>query len=191
MTQSNVARIANGAPPGDADLIDAIAGGDNAAFELLYRRYAPRLHAFLQRLLSRHGLIEEVVNDSMLVVWRKARAYHACTKVSTWIFAIAQRRALKALSRSQRVVATAANEDAIDRPGPDGELQQTQLRTHVTRALAQLPVQQSVVLRLVYFEGYACREVADLMDCPVDTVKTRAFHARRKLKSMLALTQAG
>ena len=76
-----------------AQLISGTANGDLRAFECLYRDYHPRLSRFLQRLTRSPTLVEELINDTMLVVWQKAASYNHESKVSTWIFAIAYRKA--------------------------------------------------------------------------------------------------
>src|SRR5579862_1464247 len=81
----------------DVQLIRRIAAGDARAFEELYRAYHPRLSRFLINILKRTHLVEEVLNDTLLVVWRQPDRYNGHSKVSTWIFAIAYRKALKAL----------------------------------------------------------------------------------------------
>ena len=89
-------------PGGSADeaaLLRRIAVGDRQAFESLYRGYFPRLTRFLERLIRRSHVVEEVLNDTMLVVWRKAASFNGESKVSTWIFSIAYRKALKAVKR--------------------------------------------------------------------------------------------
>jgi len=65
-----------------------------------------------------------------------------------------------------------------------------QFRERLCRALTTLPLEQLTVLELTYFEGYGCREVASLMACPVETVKTRMFHARRKLRGLLSTARS-
>ena len=81
----------------DVALIERVVAGDLRAFETLYRSYFPRLTRFLDRMMRRPELVEEVLNDTMLVVARNAQKYNHASKVSTWIFAIAYRKALKAL----------------------------------------------------------------------------------------------
>ena len=150
-------------------LLDRIAAEDASAFDALYRAYQPRLKRFIGGMTQRSALIEEVLDDTMMVVWRKAPTYNGEAKVSTWIFAIAYRQTLKALRRR--------------------ELQQQELHRHLGQALAGLSADQRAVIELTYYLGYACREIAQIMGCPVDTVKTRMFYARRKLKTLLALKQ--
>ena len=78
-------------------LIRQVAGGDMTAFETLFRRYYPRLRRFLERMTRRPHLVDEILNDTMLVVWRKAHTFNLRSKLSTWIIGIALRRSLKAL----------------------------------------------------------------------------------------------
>jgi RNA polymerase sigma-70 factor (ECF subfamily) len=107
--------------------------------------------------------------------------------VSTWIFAIAYRQSLKALERPSAQEETSIDERAeASAPGPDDALQQQEVRKHLDDALRTLSPEQRAVMELTYYFGYACREIADIMGCPVDTVKTRMFYARRKLKASLA-----
>ena len=99
MHGSSGARIraanASGVDASDARLISQVASGDRHAFETLYRGYFPRLTRFLNGMTRSVQLIEEIINDTMLVVWQKARTFDGSCKVSTWIFAIAFRKAPK------------------------------------------------------------------------------------------------
>ena len=168
-------------------LVGRVASGDGAAFEALYRCFYPRLRRFLERMTRRPQLVEEILNDTMLVVWRKAHTYNLRSKVSTWIFAIAFRKALKALKRLDDPVDADPDDYASpDGPGPDSELMQQELRALLSHAMSSLSVEQRAVVELTYYQGCAYREIAAIMGCPVDTVKTRMFHARRKLKALLA-----
>jgi RNA polymerase sigma-70 factor (ECF subfamily) len=162
----------------------APAGRDAA--DALYRAYHPRLTRFLDRMLRRPPLVEEVLDDTMLVVWRGAQRYNGTSKVSTWIFAIAYRTALKALRRLDEAVEDAADDvHASLEPGPEQRLDERQVREQLRKALGALPAPQRAVVELTYYHGIAYREIAAIVDCPVDTVKTRMFHARRRLKALL------
>lgn len=172
---------------GEVELLGRIMGGDRHAFEQLYRAYFPRLSRFLGRMTRSATLIEEVVNDTMLVVWQTAPRYDGSCKVSTWIFAIAYRKALKGLHRRDEPVEAEA--DANLAPAslePERQLSQRQLRLTLEQALAELPMQQRMVVLLTYYHDMAYQDIAEIVDCPVNTVKTRMFHARRKLKERLA-----
>jgi RNA polymerase sigma-70 factor (ECF subfamily) len=172
--------------PDEVVLLKGVADGDRDAFEVLYRCYHPRLTRFLERVTRRPQMVEEVLDDTMLVVWRKAQTYNHRSKVSTWIFGIAVRKAMKALKRVDDAIDSGAEEQEIEaKSGPEGELQQRQLRAMLGHAMSALSAEQRAVVELTYYEGYAYGEIAEIMACPVDTVKTRMFHARRRLKALL------
>lgn len=175
----------------DARLLARIAGGDRLAFERLYHLYFARLTRFLNRSTRSPPLIEEIVNDTMLVVWRKAPSWDASCKVSTWIFAIAWRRARKALSSMHTALDEAIElEPDLFEAGADSqpERQCELLRQHqaVDAALQALPADQRAVVQLTYFHDMGYADIADVLGCPQNTVKTRMFNARRRLASLLA-----
>lgn len=175
-----------GPEPDEVRLIGRAAAGELPAFEALYRLYHPRLTRFLERVTRRPPLVEELVNDTMLVVWRRADSFNGQSKVSTWIFGIAYRKALKALKRLDEPV---ADEQADERPepgpGPERQFGQGQSNAALARALDELSAAHRAVVTLTYFHGIGYQEIAEIVDCPVDTVKTRMFHARRRLKTLL------
>jgi len=171
----------------EACLISRIADGELRAFEQLYRAYHPRLTRFLERVTRRPGLVGELVNDAMLVVWNRAATYNNGCKVSTWVFAIAYRKAMKALSRWDEPVPDEPTDDcAPAEADPAQRLAQSQLRVRLARAMDALSAEQRAVVALTYLHGIGYREIAEIVGCPVDTVKTRMFHARRRLKTLLA-----
>jgi len=173
-------------PDGDAACIRRVADKDRRAFDLLYRGYYRRLTRFLEQVTHRPHLTEEVLNDTMLVVWRKAHTFDGTSRVSTWIFAIAYRKALKAIKRLGES-SVAMPEESLGLPSrdPEGEAMVRESRARIGRALEALSPEQRAVVELTYYHGYAYREIAEIVHCPVDTVKTRMFHARRKLKTLL------
>ena len=172
----------------DRDLMRRISQGDREAFDLLYRRFADRVRAFLMRVLPLRALVDETLNDAMHAVWRHSARYDESCRLSTWIFAIAQRKALHAL-RHARVRERFAVNEVPARSEPDAETLLSQLTERLRRAMVQLPAEQVAVLELTYFEGYECREVASLMKCPLQTLKTRMFHARRKLRGIFSVAR--
>jgi RNA polymerase sigma-70 factor (ECF subfamily) len=167
-------------------LLGRVAAGDRLAFETLYRGYFPRLTRFLERLMRRPQVVEEVLNDAMLVVWRKAASFSGQSKVSTWIFAIAYRKALKAMTRFDDPVESDDELSESPLPGPEGRLMQRQLAESLWESIGSMSAEHRAVIELTYYHGYAYREIAQIMGCPIDTVKTRMFHARRRLRLMLS-----
>jgi RNA polymerase sigma factor (sigma-70 family) len=187
----SVSSQASAAPRRSTDAVDLalmsrIVARDLRAFESLYRIYHPRLDRFLGLVTSRRVIVEEALNDTMLVVWRQPAAYTGQCKVSTWIFAIAYRTALKALrTQDEPVEAPAAENLASEEAGPEQQLSLRQTRAALARALETLSAEQRAVLILTYFHDLPYAEIARVVDCPVDTVKTRMFHGRRRLRAAL------
>ena len=172
----------------EAALIERVARGDLRAFEALYRSYFPRLTRFLERMTRRPELVEEILNDTMLVVSQSAHKFNRGSKVSTWIFAIAYRKGLKALRDLKEPVDSDPDLEEMvgpDRSEPRQELMQLQLRRVLSAAVEALSANHRAVIELTYFQGAGYREIAEIMGCPIETVKTRMFHARRRLKALL------
>jgi len=171
---------------GEACLVGRIAAGDRRAFEALYRAYFPRLGRFLQRMTRSSTLIEEIVNDTLLAVWRKAATFDGSSKVSTWIFAIAYRRACKALQAFDEPVDAGVDErEGVDADRPDWQFERARLAHAVDAALAQLPLAQRTAFQLTLYHDMSQAEIAEIMACPVNTIKTRLFHARKRLALLL------
>ena len=165
----------------ELELLRLVAQQDRAAFRELYLAYHGRLARFLMRMMSRHDVIEEVINDTLWTVWLKAGDYRGESLVSTWIVGIAYRRALKALrtEHSRRTL-------QIDEPPQAPDVQaRNEEREWLDCGLAELPFEQRMVLELSYLLGHSCEEIATIMQCPVNTVKTRMSYAREKLRASL------
>ncbi len=178
---SGMSSASSAANERELELLRLVVARDRAAFKELYLIYHRRLARFLMRMTSHHELIEEVINDTMWTVWQKASDFRGASRLSTWIVGIAYRRALKALRQSSQHghARAEAQLTAIDAHSVDEE------REWIERALAELPFEQRSVLELSYLLGHSCEEVAEIMKCPVNTVKTRMFHAREKLRRSL------
>jgi RNA polymerase sigma-70 factor, ECF subfamily len=169
---------------GEADLIARVAEGDRKAFEQLYHLYHRRMARFLTRLTRRYDIVEEVINDTFWIVWRKAHTFRGDSQPSTWILGIAYRKARNAFRASARLAEKNLQPELLPltSEGPAGS---EELRDWLARALAELPVEQRLAVELCYELGHSCEEIAAIMGCPVNTVKTRLFHARAKLQKLL------
>jgi RNA polymerase sigma-70 factor, ECF subfamily len=168
-------------------LLARIARHDSAAMKELYLLYHRRLARFLMRLTTRYELAEEIINDTFWVVWQHAGDFRGASRVSTWILGIAYRRGLKTLRYAGP---PPADVDVAAEAGTDEPAQRQELNEWVDMALQRLPLEQRMVIELAYHVGHSCEEIATIMQCPVNTVKTRMFHARRKLRTLLT-TLAG
>jgi len=165
----------------ERELMAAVARQDRRALETLYRSYYARLFRFAFRMTRSHGAADEIVNDVMLAVWRSAKNFRGSSKVSTWIFGIAYRQALKRLSKKSLTIAPDFDPDDV--PASDGASPED--RDWIRHGVDTLPAAQRLAVVLVFYVGMSYEEVAEVTDCPVNTVKTRMFHARRKLKGVL------
>jgi RNA polymerase sigma-70 factor (ECF subfamily) len=184
-----MARAELGKPASDSKaadelaLLDSVRRRDRRAFAGLYRLYHPRLYGYLRRILANAAIAEEVLDDVMFVVWKDAHRFRGQAAVSSWIFGIAYRKAMTAIRKESRYHAP------LDR-GTDvatiaaGASQDREL---IRVALEQLSTDHRQVVELTYFCGFSYKEIADIAACPVNTVKTRMFHARRRLKYLLPI----
>jgi RNA polymerase sigma-70 factor, ECF subfamily len=171
----------------ECELLARIAARDGAAMKELYLLYHRRLARFLMRLTSRYDLAEEIINDTFWVVWQHAGDFRGASRVSTWILGIAYRRGLKTLKSAGPLPFESDSDPDAAFHEPS---RQTELNAWLDVALARLPLEQRAVIELAYHVGHSCEEIAAITQCPVNTVKTRMFHARRKLRTLLT-TLAG
>ena len=174
----------------DRLLLKRITKGDRDAFQALYEAYDHPLRRFIGKIAGLHDLAQEGVNDVMLVVWRNGASFNGRSKVSTWIMGIAYRKALKLRETSSRWTRRFKGVDDFDswieqsaapmEPSGDGHL-----RDLLQQGLDRLSPEQRAVVELTYFNGCSYEEIAAIAGCPINTVKTRMFHARAKLRRLL------
>jgi len=171
----------------DEDLLERVAGQrDAGAFEVLYRRYARAVYAVVRRGLGDHSRSEDVVQEAFASVWRSASGYRRERGSATgWLFAIARNATADTL-RARTAVAVG---DAPDRPdpgpGPD-EIAASDLEAFVVHvAVDSLPDRERAVIELAYFEGLSQSEVADRLNLPLGTVKTRTRSGLARLAERL------
>ncbi len=171
----------------DAELVARIRAKDLGAFEALYRIYHPRLMRFLMNLIHRPQMVEEVLNDTLMVVWEKADTFNGASKLSTWMFGIAYRKAMKALRKQDDPMEDpAAEQRASLDPTPEDDLGRSRTQVLLQHAIETLSPEHRAVVEFTYFHEMGYREIAEIMKCPVDPVKPRMSHARRYLKRQLA-----
>jgi RNA polymerase sigma-70 factor (ECF subfamily) len=173
----------NSAREHDSELLLAVAAGNRRALEELYLGYHRRLARFLSRFTPRYENVEEIINDTFMVVWQGAKDFRCASQVSTWIIGIAYRTALKSLRRQKNHSAALSLDDSPEQttdPTIEAETQDW-----LKHGLSRLPIEQRLTLELAYHMGHSLEEIAAITDCPVGTVKARMFHAREKLRQFL------
>lgn len=169
---------------------------DIAAMEALYGRFQPRLTSFLRRLTRDEGLIEEAFNDVMVKVWEKSHQFQSRSKVSSWVFSIAYRTCLRMVQKQSRRETTfmLAGDNLPEMAAPEADsphaTNEHTDNAKLTAAVRALPPKQRLVVELCYFEGNSLEEIARIVSCPKNTVKTRLHHARNKMRELLESAQS-
>ncbi|MEX2496808.1 MAG: RNA polymerase sigma factor [Woeseia sp.] len=166
----------------ESALLRRIVQRDRSAIAELYRLYHARLFKFVFRLTHSYSVADELVNDVMLLVWQNAASFRGDSRASTWIFGIAWRQAMRRASRGKNAHLQPAR---ADEPARDDRAD-IERRDWVWRGLRKLPQAQQLTTVLVFYYGLSYLETAEITHCSVNTVKTRMFHARRKLREYLA-----
>ena len=157
---------------------------DTTALTELYVRYKRPLGRFLQRGMNETKLVEEIYNDVMLTIWSSACKFRGESKVSTWIFGIAFRARLAQTKKESR-----HNHICFEDFLSNSSEQNTTLCESIHAAMIELSEPHQTVIELSYFHGYSTAEIATIVGCPQNTVKTRLYYARQKLKASLELKQ--
>lgn len=171
----------------ELEWIRQIAAGDRDAFEKLYAAYRTRLFRYLLRMVGDTGLAEELTNDAMVAAWKAAASFKGQSKASTWLFSIARNKALNALRQRQPVTVEveAAMAVAASAESPEQSVSRDRVRVTLQQALAELSLEQREVVELTFYHELSYQEIAEIMECPVNTVKTRMFYARKRLQEVL------
>jgi RNA polymerase sigma-70 factor (ECF subfamily) len=175
-------------PDGHAEMIGAIAArADRQAFAALFEHFAPRVKSYMLRLGAEPPLAEELAQEAMLAVWRKAAAFdRAKAAPSTWIFTIARNLRIDAARRSRRGDPVEDPSDQPDAdPAPDALLAAVQSEDRIREALRALPPEQAQVVRLSFFSDKPHSEIADELQLPLGTVKSRLRLAMGRLRDLL------
>lgn len=187
-TPSHVAGTVPSAAECEALLLAVARRHDRRAFAVLFQHFAPRLKAYLLRLGAEGGAAEELAQEAMIMVWRRAETFDpAQASVGTWIFRIARNKRIDALRRERRPEVDP--DDPCLRPDPepgaDTLVERGQSEERVRAAILSLPAEQAEVVRMAYFEDKAHGTIAEETDLPLGTVKSRLRLAMGRLKKAL------
>ena len=169
-----------------ADLLHRVAERrDVDAFKKLFQSFAPRVKSYMMRQGADANTAEELAQETLLMVWRKAALYSGEKgSATTWIFTIARNLRIDRLRREVvwQPLPENADEEASSDPLPDEELDARERRDRVRAALAELPADQSEVVTLSYIEGLSHSEIAERLGLPLGTVKSRMRLAYSKIR---------
>ena len=169
----------------DDELIERVAGGDRDAFEELYRRYTRPVLGLALRRLGDRGRAEDALQDAFAAVWRSARTYDPARGAGgAWLYTVARNSIVDGARRRPEPVAELPDQpDAA--AGPPEQAEASWLSWRVHRAIEDLPEHERPVIELAYWGGLSQSEVADFLDVPLGTVKTRTRSALSRLAGLL------
>ena len=173
----------------DEILIALIAAHDKNAMGILFTRHNVRVYRFLLRVLGDAATAEDLVSEVFLDIWRHAGRFEARSKVSTWILAIARFKASSARRRKpfERLDEGAAASVADTSDDPETALQNKKCSAILRDCLMRLSPEHREILDLIYYHGQSIAEAAQIVGVPENTVKTRAFHARKRIAQLMAV----
>ena len=161
---------------------------DRSAFKKLYEHFAPRLKSFLLRIGSDMSAAEEICQESMIMVWRRAETFNPDSAgASTWIFTIARNKRIDKLRKDNRPLPDLNDPSFFQIPvdKSDDILQRVEEEKKITNALKNLPPEQAKLILSAYYEEKSHRKIADETNLPLGTVKSRIRLAINRLRSQL------
>jgi len=162
------------------NLLTRVATKDGAAFQQLYDRFADRVFRYALTILHDRHLAEEIAQETMIAVWNGASRFAGRSKASTWIFGIARNQALTLLRKEKRAEQSPPPNLVQADPAKD-----ILAREQVMAAMESLSADHREVVYLTFYEGLSYGEIARILGIPPGTVKSRMFHAKRKLAEAL------
>jgi RNA polymerase sigma-70 factor (ECF subfamily) len=171
----------------DAELIARVARGERSALEALYARHQAALLVYLLHLAPDRGTAEELLQDTLVAAWKNAHSFAGRSSVGAWLFGIARRRAYKRLRRREPayLALDAADTVADTAPEPEAALLASVDRAELVGALGRLAAMHQEVLLLAFVHQLSYAEIAEVLDVPLGTVKSRLNHAKRALRALL------
>lgn len=173
-------------PSTDDALLQRIAAGDRAAMQALYARHQMRVYRFLVRQVG-ESRAEDLISDVFFDVWQQAGRFEGRSSVTTWLLSIARFKAISLLRKRREAALEPDFAEAIEDEAdtPEVTAQKSDKAAALRRCLSALSVDHREVIDLVYYHERSVDEAAEILGVPEGTVKTRLFHARKRLSELL------
>lgn len=174
----------------DASLVTRVAEGEASALEALYHRYGRVAYSLARRILGDDQLAQDVVQEVFLTVWRDAIKFDSARgQVSTWLLTMTHHKSVDSVRKEENLRKRRESADVLEfhdsGVSVEDEVWSGTKRDRVRKALGGLPAVQREALGLAYFGGYTQREIAQLTDTPLGTVKTRMLAGMRRMRDSL------
>ena len=182
-----------GGDPWSERIVSIASRQDRTAFAELFNHFAPRIKGLMRRSGSTEAQAEEIAQEAMLTVWRKAQLFDpSASAAATWIFTIARNLRIDAIRRETRGGAIRVDEveaeyEIDETPGADVRIAEAQAGARLREAMATLPREQLKVIEMSFFEEKAHSEIAKTLRIPLGTVKSRTRLAMKRLRALLEL----
>jgi len=170
----------------DEELLRHITRGNSLAFNCLYERYGQRLYAYALRLTENPAQAEDILQECMLIVWRKSATYRGEGSAKAWLLSIIRNKCMQLFRQKPTESIEGSDLDFADEAiSMEKDLSQQDERSRVREALQRLSPEHREVLELVFYQGLNQKEIAQVCRCPLGTVKSRLSYARQQLRGIL------
>ncbi len=171
----------------DETLLKRIGQGDKLAMQVLFGRHQVKMFRFLLRFVKDEAQAEDLISEVFLDIWRQANRFEGRSSVSTWMLSIARFKALSFVRKRQDAPLDEDYAESIadDADTPDIELQKKDKGALLRQCLQKLSPDHREIIDLVYYHERSVEDVAEILNIPANTVKTRMFYARQKLSEIL------
>jgi len=169
----------------DFDLVRRIAAGDDDALRELYAVHGQRLYAYAARVTGDLAVAEDVVQESLVAVWKSAGRFRGEGRVLAWLLSIVHHKALNAMRIQSPVTLEQVDRLTDTSPSPDERAALNERHCQLRASLERLSLEHRTVLELVFYQELSLSEAAQICDCPVGTIKSRLSYAKTQLRGDL------
>ncbi|MEN6435569.1 MAG: sigma-70 family RNA polymerase sigma factor [Anaerolineaceae bacterium] len=181
-TQSKSAELAC-----DLELVRRIVAKEECALHELYTMYGQRLYSYALCLTADPALAEDVVQDTLEAVWHSAKSYRGEGRLIAWLMKIIHHTVSKSLRHRPMPISEEMESNLYaDEPLPEDQTQSNEQTALIRQGLKKLSPEHRMVLELVFYQGLSLKEIADVCNCPVGTIKSRLSYARQQLRGVLS-----
>jgi RNA polymerase sigma-70 factor (ECF subfamily) len=165
-------------------LVEQVAAGDPAAFRQLYDLSYGRVARYVQKMVSDNSLVDDILVQTYTVAWQRSDAFKGNGRITTWLIGIARNIMFREFKKVKKYVPFEEEYSAADTKS-QFQVEVKSTNAAVKAALQALSVKHREILELVFYQEFSYMEVAELIGIPVNTVKTRVFHAKQALRDVL------